>query len=282
MREVVRSRALWGAIGAITLAVVLLITAAPARDVTHTVLGWLRVTPLELDSGDTSADDSILNQPTTPAPTLADVIEVISAEPSMSIPDATLADIQELPFEVVAINPPTEFSGEPTRSVTTLGTLTLGMDTADLAAILAPGFASRSLARRLGTDEVTVAGGALVVTSWTADVSDSNALTLYQIEAPLVTGLPPRDLELLAELISQAFIPPIISQEVDVLDLPLVRIALGLEVDSETRPTEPAVTELPTGEPAVTWTRDRSQLVLTGPLPPETLLEMASTARDAS
>lgn len=279
MREVVRSRVLWAAIGSITLAVVLLITVAPARDITHTALGWLRVSPLELDDGDSQADATAPTEAATPAPTLADVVEIVSVDPTMSIPDATSADLDELPFAVIEIDPPTTFSGDPARSVTRFGTLTLGLDTADLAAALAPGFPSRRLARRLGTDEITVAGGALVVSTWPANGSDPGAITLYQVEAPLVTGLPPRELELLADLIAQAFLPPIISRETEVLEIPLVRMALGLEIDDESSPAEPTLTEIPSGEPAVMWMRDRSQLVLTGPLAPEDLLQLAETAK---
>jgi hypothetical protein len=282
VREVVRSGVLWATVVSITLAVVLLITVAPAREITHTVLGWLRVTPLELDDDVSQADATATTEPAAPAPTLADVVEIVSVDPSTSIPDATPEDIGDLPFAVIEIDPPAAFSSDFSRSVTRFGTLTLGLDTADLAAVLAPGFPSRRLARRLGTDEITVAGGALVVTTWPADGKEGGEIALYQIEAPLVTGLPPRDLELLAELISQAFVPPIISREMDVLDIPLVRLALGLEVESEAGPTEASVTELPNGEPAVTWARDRSQLVLTGPVAPEALLLLASTARAGS
>ncbi len=279
MREVVRSRLLWAAVVSITLAVVLLITVASARDITHTVLGWLRVSPLELDEEVSQADATPPTEPAAPAPTLADLVEVVSVDPTTSIPDATPADIGDLPFEVIEIDPPAAFSGAPARSVTTFGTLTMGLDTADLAAVLAPGFPSRRLARRLGTDEITVAGGALVVSTWPANGRDGDAITLYQIEAPLVTGLPPRDLELLAELITQAFLPPIVSRETDVLDIPLVRLGLGLEVDDETTSAEPTLTEMPGGETAVMWMRDRSQLVLTGPLAPEDLLRLAETAK---
>ena len=279
MREVVRSRLLWAAVVSITLAVVLLITVAPARDITHTVLGWLRVSPLELDEEVSQADATTPTEPAAPAPTLADLVEIVSVDPTTSIPDATPADIDDLPFEVIEIDPPAAFSGDSTRSVTTFGTLTMGLDTADLAAVLAPGFPSRRLARRLGTDEITVAGGAMVVSTWPAVGRDGGVITLYQIEAPLVTGLPPRDLELLAELITQAFLPPIVSRETDVLDIPLVRLALGLEVDDETTPAEPTLTEMPGGETAVMWMRDRSQLVLTGPLAPEDLLQLAETAK---
>ena len=279
MREVVRSRLLWAAVVSITLAVVLLITVAPVRDITHTVLGWLRVSPLELDEEVSQADATTPTEPAAPAPTLADLVEIVSVDPTTSIPDATSADIDDLPFEVIEIDPPAAFSGDSTRSVTTFGTLTLGLDTADLAAVLAPGFPSRRLARRLGTDEITVAGGALVVSTWPANGRDGDAITLYQVEAPLVTGLPPRDLELLAELITQAFLPPIVSRETDVLDIPLVRLALGLEVDDETTSAEPSLTEMPGGETAVMWMRDRSQLVLTGPLAPEDLLRLAVTAK---
>lgn len=279
MREVVRSRVLWAAVVSITLAVVLLITVAPARDITHTVLGWLRVSPLELDEDVSQADTTAPTEAATPAPTLADVVEIVSVDPTTSIPDATLADINDLPFGVFEIDTPADYSGDPARSVTTFGTLTLGLDTADLAAVLAPGFPSRRLARRLGTDEITVAGGALVVSTWPADGRDGSVITLFQVEAPLVTGLPPRELELLADLITQAFLPPILSRETDVLDIPLVRVALGLEIDDETRPAEPTLAEIPSGEPAVMWMRDRSQLVLTGPLAPEDLLQLAGTAK---
>ena len=279
MREVVRSRLLWAAVVSITLAVVLLITVAPARDITHTVLGWLRVSPLELDEEVSQADATTPTEPAAPAPTLADLVEIVSVDPTTSIPDATPADIDDLPFEVIEIDPPAAFSADSTRSVTTFGTLTMGLDTADLAAVLAPGFPSRRLARRLGTDEITVAGGAMVVSTWPAVRRDGGVMTLYQIEAPLVTGLPPRDLELLAELITQAFLPPIVSRETDVLDIPLVRLALGLEVDDEATSAEPTLTEIPGGEPAVMWMRDRSQLVLTGPLAPEDLLQLAETAK---
>ena len=279
MSQVVRSRALWGALGSITLAVVLLITLAPARDLTHTVLGWLRVTPLEIEDSDGPAGVSARTVPATPTPTLAEIVEVVGMEPSTTISDVTSADIDDIPFDVVGIDPPTGFSSKPARRVTTFGQVTLQLDTADLAGLLAPGFPSRRLARRVGTDEVTVAGGALVVSTWPADDADSDPLTLVQIEAPLVSGLPPRDLELLAELLSRAFLPPILSQEIDVLEVPLVRLALGLEVDDDARPTEPALTERPTGDQAVTWMRGRSQLVLTGPLPPEGLLRLAGTAR---
>ena len=279
MRRIARWRAVWAALGLAALCIVLLITVAPARDVTHTVLGWLRVTPLEIEEDDSGAFAYAPAAPATPTPTLAEIVEVVSVEPSATISEATSADIDGLPFKVVAIDPPQDFAGEPTRSVTRFGTLTLRLDTADLAALLAPGFPSRRLARRLGTDELTVAGGALVVSSWAAEGADGAALTLYQIEAPLITGLPPRELELLAGLISQAFLPPIVSREIDVLDIPLVEMALGLEVDAEARPTEPTLNELPSGEPAVTWMRDRSQLVLTGPLAPEDLLRLAETAK---
>ena len=279
MREVVRSRALWGAIASITLAVTLLITFAPARDVTHTVLGWLRVTPLEIEDDDQTGDDSGQPMPATPTPTLADVIEVIGVEPSSTIGDATSADIDELSFPVIRVTPPDVFASEPRRSVTTFGTVMLALDTADLAALLAPGFQARQLARRLGTDQVSVAGGALVVSSWPAGDAETEELTLIQIEAPLVSGLPPRDLELLAELMSQAFIPPILSREIEILDIPLVQLALGLEIDDEARPAEPTLTEVPGGNPAVTWLRGRSQLVLTGPLSGEDLLRLAATAR---
>lgn len=279
MTEVLRSRALWGAIGSITLAVVLLITFAPARDVTHTVLGWLRVTPLEIEGDPQTGADSGQPVPVTPTPTLADAIEVIRVEPSSTIGEAMPTDIDDVPFQVIQVAPPDAFAAEPRRSVTTFGTVTLGVDTADLAALLAPGFQSRRLARRLGTDQVTVAGGALVMSSWPADDAETEELTLIQIEAPLVSGLPPRDLELLAELMSQAFIPPILSRELDVLEIPLVQLALGLEVEDAARPTEPTLTDLPGGHPAVTWLQGRSQLVLTGPLSGEDLLRLAATAR---
>ncbi len=279
MSEVVRARSVWVAVGTIALAVVLLVTLAPARDVTHTVLGWLRVTPLDLDDDDGRGDRPAPTVPTTPTPTLADVIDIVRAEASATNPDATSADIDALPFDVIAIDPPEDFGSKPTRSVTTFGTVTLGLNTADLAELLAPGFPSRRLARRLGTDEITVAGGALVVSSWPSEVGGSDALVLYQIEAPLVSGLPPRDLELLAELVSQAFVPPILSREINLLDTPLVQMALGLEVDDATRPTEPSLTELPSGDAAVSWMRNRSQLVLTGSLAQAELLELAASAR---
>lgn len=279
MREVVRSRLLWAAFGSITLVVVLLITVAPARDVTHTVLGWLRVRPLEIRPDDASTAASASMAPPTPTPTLAEIVEVMSVEPSATIPEATTADIDDLPFEVVGIDPPPAFSGEATRSVTTFGTVTLQLDTAELARALAPGLPSRSLARRLGTDDVAIAGGALVLTRWPSEATGDDPLTLVQIEAPLVTGLPPRDLELLTELLAQAFVPPILSREFDVLEIPLVRLALGLEVEAEAQSPEPVLTELPTGDQAVTWTRGRSQFLLTGPLPPDGLLRLAETAR---
>ena len=118
-----------------------------------------------------------------------------------------------------------------------------------------------------------------MVTTWLADDARQEPLTLLQIEAPLVSGLPPRDLELLTELLSQAFLPPILSGEIDVMELPLVQLALGLEIDPDATPVEPTLTDLPTGDQAVTWMRDRSQLLLTGPLPPDSLLRLAATAR---
>lgn len=279
MRDVVRSRALWAAVGSISLAVVLLITLAPARDITHTVLGWLRVSPLEIKDDAATTDASALTTPPTPAPTLAEVVELVSVEPTSTIQEATTADIGDLPFNVVGLDPPTAFASKPMHTVTTFGSVTLTLDTADLAELLAPGFPSRRLARRLGPDEVTVAGGALVVSTWRAENGD-DPLTLVQIEAPLVSGLPPRDLELLAELLAQALVPPILSQELDVLDLPLVQLALGLDVDPESESAAPTLTDSPTGDRMVTWTRDRSQFVLTGPLPAEDLLRLAETAKD--
>lgn len=279
MRDVVRSRVLWATVGSVSLAVVLLITLAPARDITHTVLGWLRVTPLEIKDDADATDASALTTPATPAPTLADVVELVSMEPSSMIREATTADIGDLPFEVVGLDPPTPFASKPTHTVTTFGSVTLTLDTADLAELLAPGFPSRRLARRLGPDEVTAAGGALVVSTWRAE-NDDDPLTLFQLEAPLVSGLPPRDLELLAELLAQALVPPILSQQLNVLDLPLVQLALGLDVDPESESVAPTITESPTGDRMVTWTRDRSQFVLTGPLPAEDLLRLAETAKD--
>lgn len=276
MREVVRSRALWVSVGSISLAVVLLITLAPARDITHTVLGWLRVSPLELE---TTADAvSGPTEPPAPTPTLAEVVELVGVEPTTTIQDATSADLADLPFDVVSLDPPTDFTGSPTHTVTTFGTVTLTLDTADLAALLAPGFPSRRLARRLEPDDVTVAGGATVVSTWAA-ADGEEPLTLIQIEAPLVSGLPPRDLELLAELLAQALVPPILSQQFDVLDIPLVQLALGLEVDAESVSEVPTLTDTPTGDQVVTWTRERSQFVLMGPLPPEDLLRLAQTAK---
>ena len=278
MRDVVRSRVLWATVGSISLAVVLLITLAPARDFTHTVLGWLRVTPIEIQADAGATDASARTTSPTPAPTLAEVVELLSVEPTSTIQEATTADIGDLPFDVVGLDPPTAFASKPTHSVTTFGSVTLTLDTADLAELLAPGFPSRRLARRLGPDEVTVAGGALVVSTWRAE-NDDDPLTLFQIEAPLVSGLPPRDLELLAELLAQALVPPILSQQLDVLDLPLVQLALGLDVDPESESAAPAITESPTGDRMVTWTRDRSQFVLTGPLPAEDLVRLAETAK---
>ena len=276
MREVVRSRALWASVGSISLAVVLLITLAPARDITHTVLGWLRVSPLEIE---TAADAvSAPTEPPAPTPTLAEVVELVGVEPTTTIQDATSADLADLPFQVAILDPSTDFTGTPTHSVTTFGTVTLTLDTADLAALLAPGFPSRRLARRLEPDDVTVAGGAMVVSTWAA-ADDEEPLTLIQIEAPLVSGLPPRDLELLAELLAQALVPPILSQQFDVLDLPLVQLALGLEIDAESDSDVPTLTDTPIGDQVVTWTRERSQFVLTGPLPPEDLLRLAKTAK---
>lgn len=279
MSQVVRSRALWAAVGSITLAVVLLITLAPARDVTHTALGWLRVTALELESDDGPGDSSGPSAAATPTPTLAEIVEVVSIEPSTTIQDSTSADIDGLPFEVVSLELPITFPGKPARSITTFGTVTLQLDTADLAGLLAPGFRSRRLARRIGTDEVTVAGGALVVSEWTADDDGEDSITLFQIEAPLVSGLPSQDLELIAELLVQAFVPPILSGEIDVLEIPLVQLALGLDLEAEEKSASPTLTDLPTGGQAVTWTHDRSQFVLTGPLPAEDLLRLAETAR---
>ena len=279
MSQVVRSRALWAAVGSITLAVVLLITLAPARDITHTVLGWLRVTPLEIDADAGPATSAGRTVPATPTPTLAEVVEVVSSEPGLTIRDPSPADIRALPFDLLTISPSEGFSDEPERSISTLGTLTLQLDTADLAALLSGGFGSRSLARRLGTDELTISGGAYVMTTWPADDTDREPLTLLQIEAPLVRGLPPRDLELLAELLAQAFVPPILSQEFDVLEIPLVRLALGLDGDSTSDSAEPSVTDLPTGSLGVSWMHERSQLLLTGPLPPDSLLRLAETAR---
>ena len=276
MREIVRSRALWVSVGSIALAVVLLITLAPARDVTHTVLGWLRVSPLEIE---TAADAvSAPTEPPAPTPTLAEVVELVGVEPTTTIQDATSADLADLPFQVASLDPPADFTGTPARSVTTFGTVTLTLDTADLAALLAPGFPSRRLARRLEPDDVTVAGGAMVVTTW-ASADDEEPLTLIQIQAPLVSGLPPRDLELLAELLAQALVPPILSQQFDVLEIPLVQLALGLEVDAEPVSDVPTLTDTPIGDQVVTWTRERSQYVLTGPLPAEDLLHLAQTAK---
>lgn len=279
MSEVIRSRALWAAVGSITLAVALLITLAPARDITHTVLGWLRVTPLEIDETAGPAAAAGQTVPATPTPTLAEVVEVVGSEPGLTIQDPAPADIRALPFDVLTISPSEEFSSQPERSISTLGALTLQLDTADLAALLSGGFGSRSLARRLGTDELTISGGTYVVTTWPADNTDQDPLTLIQIEAPLVRGLPPRDLELLAELLAQAFVPPILSQEIDVLEIPLVRLALGVDVDAMSESAEPALTDLPTGNQAVAWMHERSQLLLTGPLPPDSLLRLAETAR---
>ena len=279
MRQVARLRALWVALGITTLAIVLLITLAPARDITHMALGRLRLETLEIEGSAQPTAASARGAPVAPTPTLAEVVELLSAEPGLTIADAAPQDIRALPFEVVTIDPPKAFSSDPNRSVTTSGTLTLQLDTADLAALLAPGFRSRSLARRLGKDEVTIAGGALVVTTWLDDDARQDPITLLQIEAPLVSGLPPRDLELLAELLSQAFLPPILSGEIDVMELPLVQLALGLEIDPDAAPVEPTLTDLPTGDQAVTWMRDRSQLLLTGPLPPDSLLRLAATAR---
>ena len=279
MRQVARLRALWIALGITTLAIVLLVTLAPARDITHTSLGRLRLETLEIAGSAQQTAASARVAPVAPTPTLAEVVEVVNVEPGLTIADAAPPDIRALPFEVVTIDPPKSFSSDPSRSVTTSGTLTLQLDTADLAALLAPGFRSRSLARRLGKDEVTIAGGALVVTTWLDDDARQEPLTLLQIEAPLVSGLPPRDLELLTELLSQAFLPPILSGEIDVMELPLVQLALGLEIDPDATPVEPTLTDLPTGDQAVTWMRDRSQLLLTGPLPPDDLLRLAATAR---
>ena len=278
MKQIVRLRALWLALGSIVLAIVLLITLAPARDIAHTALGWLRVETLEITDSAQPMAASTGGAPATPAPTLAEIVKVVSVQPSETNQDASPADIRALPFEIVSIDPPNDFSDAPERSVTTFGTLTLQLDTANLAALLAPGFPSRSLARRLGTDDVTVAGGALVVTSWSADDARQDPLTLLQIEAPLVSGLPPRDLELLAELLSQAFLPPILSPEIDVLDIPLVQAALGLEI-SPAASAAPTITDLPTGDQAATWMRDRTQFLLTGPLAPDRLLRLAATAR---
>jgi len=77
-----------------------------------------------------------------------------------------------------------------------------------------------------------------------------------------------------------ALIPPILSQQFDVLDIPLVQLALGLDVDPESESAGPTLTDSPTGDRMVTWTRDRSQFVLTGPLPAENLLRLAETAKD--
>ena len=279
MRQVARLRALWVALGITALAIVLLVTLAPARDITHTALGWLRLETLEIEASAQQTAASARAAPVAPTPTLAEVVEVVSVEPGLTIADAAPPDIRALPFEVVTIDPPNAFSSDPSRSVTTSGTLTLQLDTADLAALLAPGFPPRALARRLGNDEVTIAGGALVLTTWPADDARQEPLSLLQIEAPLVSGLPQRDLELLTELLSQAFLPPILSGEIDVLELPLVQLALGLEIDPDATPVEPTLTDLPTGDQAVTWMRDRSQLLLTGPLPPGSLLRLAATAR---
>ena len=279
MRQVARLRALWVALGITALAIVLLVTLAPARDITHTALGWLRLETLEIEDSAQQTAASARAAPVAPTPTLAEVVEVVSVEPGLTIADAAPPDIRALPFEVVTIDPPNAFSSDPSRSVTTSGTLTLQLDTADLAALLAPGFPPRALARRLGNDEVTIAGGALVLTTWPADDARQEPLSLLQIEAPLVSGLPQRDLELLTELLSQAFIPPILSGEIDVVELPLVQLALGLEIDPDATPVEPTLTDLPTGDQAVTWMRDRSQLLLTGPLPPDSLLRLAATAR---
>ena len=279
MRQVVRSRALWVAAGSITLAIVLLINLEPARDITHTVLGWFRVQTLELKDDEQPTGIAARTVSAAPTPSLDEVVEIVSSEPGVSIEDATPTDIRSLPFEVVTINPLKDFSGEPTRSVTTLGTVTLQLDTANLAALLAPGFPARSLARRIGTDEVTIAGGALVVTTWMADDAQQDPLTLVQIQAPLISGMPPRDLELLAELLAQALLPPIVSREFDVFDAPLVQLMLGLDVDPDASPAEPTLTDLPTGNQAVAWMHERSQLLLSGPLPPDRLIDLAANAR---
>ena len=49
MRQIARLRALWVALGITALAIVLLVTLAPARDITHTALGWLRLETLEIE-----------------------------------------------------------------------------------------------------------------------------------------------------------------------------------------------------------------------------------------
>ena len=279
MRRIVRWRAVWAALGLAALCIVLLITLEPARDITHTALGWLRVEPLEIREEFQATEFTAQAAPAAATPSLADVVQVLSAEPSRTIPDAAAADIQALRFEVVTIEPPQAFAGRPTRSVTQFGTLTLQVDAADLAALLAPGFNSRALARRLGSDEVRIAGGALVITTWPADDETQGQLTLLQIEAPLVSGLPERDLALLTRLLSQALLPPILSRDIDVLELPLVQLALGLDVDPDLRQAQPTVTDLPTGDQGVTWMHARSQLLLTGPLAAESMLRLAAQAR---
>ncbi len=304
-RQLLRSRALWAALSATAVAAALLATLQPVREATHTALGWLRTETLTIEAAD--AADAADAEPQAPP----DAFQVEWLERAGMLTNVTGGELADLPFDLVTLDPPRGFVSAPVYAVAGAGTMRVSLDSSGLQALLdggagmetppggsagaaasaadeapaassspqaAPPRAAVRLASGFADQEFTVAGGAVVMTTWAAANPGGAPLTLVQIEPPTVSGLTQADLRRLSRVLGQLFLPPIVSAQVEISELPLVRDALGLNDDADDADEPPRVTELPDGSAAVTWTAGRATLILTGPLPPDDLRRLAAAA----
>lgn len=267
----------WAAVGALVVLIVLIVTVEPVRLTVHAGLNVLRRTPLEVA---VEAREPRGADPTQTVDALPpDAIEVTVVREPEIVTDPTRAQLAELPFEVLTVDPPTGFDAGPSTLSAARGAWDVQVDFEKLQPFLRGQDIRIPLPPSLRTQMIQIEGGATVVTRWAGLSDRGHSLTLVQLAAPRVTSPDGLDLELIATAIQREFLPPVISRQIQIADIPLLRDALGISAPPDREPQPMRALRLPDGRRVVWFNAADSLLVLVGPLSDDELLDLAAKAK---
>lgn len=267
----------WAAIGALVVLIVLIVTVEPVRLTVHAGLNALRRTPLEVAI---EAREPRGAEPTGTVDALPpDAIEITVVREPEIVTGPTRAQLAELPFEMLTVDPPNGFDAGPSTLSVARGAWDVQVDLEKLQPFLRGQDIRIPLPPSLRTQMIQIVGGATVVTRWAGLSDRGRSLTLVQLAAPRVTSTDGLDLEPIATAIQHEFLPPVIARQIQIAGIPLVRDALGISAPPDQEPRAMRPLRLPDGRRVVWFNAADSLLVLVGPLSDDELLDLAAKAK---
>ena len=267
----------WATVGALAVLIVLIVTVEPVRLTVHAGLNALRRTPLEVA---VTARESRGVEPNKTVDALPpDAVEITVVREPEIVTDPTHAQLAELPFEVLTIDPPTGFDAGPSTLAAARGAWDVQIDFEKLQPFLRGQDIRIPLPPSLRTQIIQIEGGATVVTRWAGLSDRGHSLTLVQLAAPRVTSPDGLDLEFIAAAIQREFLPPVISRQIEIADIPLLRDALGISAPRDREPRVMRPLRLPDGRRVLWFNAADSVLVLVGHVSDDQLLDLAAKAK---